>query len=77
MQEIRKYNKIIVANWKLNGSFPFINSLKSNIELDIYVLDKVCIIICPPFPYIKHLNIDYIFKGSQDCSFYLNFILRN
>ena len=35
-------------------------------------MDKVCIIICPPFPYIKHLNIDYVFKGAQDCSFYLN-----
>ena len=32
MLEINKFNKIIVANWKLNGSFEFIESYFNVLE---------------------------------------------
>jgi len=71
MLDISKFNKIIVANWKLNGSFPLINTLIRDIKLGFSNQDKECIIICPPFPYIKDLKSDKFFKGAQDCSIYL------
>ena len=70
MQEIRKFNKIIVANWKLHGSFLFINALIRNIKIGVSLQDNACIIICPPFPYINDLKSDNFFKGAQDCSVY-------
>ena len=70
MQEIRKFNKIIVANWKLNGSFLLINTLIRDIKIDYSMKDKACIVICPPFPYIKDLKSDNFFIGAQDCSIY-------
>ena len=33
MQEIKKFNRFIVANWKLNGSFSFINTFISSMSL--------------------------------------------
>ena len=68
MLKISKFNKIIVANWKLNGSFSFINDLIRGIKIGFSTQDKACIIICPPFPYIKELKSDNFFKGAQDCS---------
>ena len=70
MQEIRKFNKIIVGNWKLNGSFSSINTFIRDIKIGFSTQDKACIIICPPFPYIKDLKSDNFFKGAQDCSIY-------
>ena len=70
MQEIRKFNKIIVANWKLHGSFLFIKALIRDIKIGFSLQDNACIIICPPFPYIKDLKSDNFFKGAQDCSIY-------
>ena len=70
MQEIRKFNKFIVANWKLNGSFSFINTLIRDIKIGFSIQDKACIIICPPFPYIKDLKSNNFFIGAQDCSIY-------
>ena len=43
MLKISKFNKIIVANWKLNGSFSFINDLIKNckdIKFDIYGMNE-------------------------------------
>ena len=70
MQEISKFNKIIVANWKLNGSFSFINTFIRDIKINFSTQDKACIVICPPFPYINDLKSDNFFKGAQDCSIY-------
>ena len=70
MQEIKEFNKIFVANWKLNGSFSLINTLIRDIEIGFSNQNKECIIICPPFPFIKDLKSDKFFKGAQDCSIY-------
>ena len=74
MLEIQKFNKIIVANWKMNGTINFIDNfikqLSNKNNLDPYL----CAIICPPFAYINHisyqLNNNY-YLGGQDCSLFL------
>jgi len=70
MQEIKEFNKIFVANWKLNGSFAFINAFLRDIKIDFTNQNKACIIICPPYPYVKDLKSENFFKGAQDCSIY-------
>ena len=58
MLEINKFDKIIAANWKLNGSFDFINGY-FNIFLypsNISLAPNVCGIICPPSIYL-HLTV--------------------
>ena len=54
--------KIIVGNWKMNGSLDFIGSFFSSFEETL----KKCpnqIILCPPFPYISSVLISI--KGSN------------
>lgn len=69
MMKINEFDKIIVANWKLNGSLEFIasyfeilNSFKFN--------SSVCGIICPPSVYLQSCfnNMESLFLGAQDCS---------
>ena len=70
MQEIKEFNKIFVANWKLNGSFAFIYTFLSEIKIDFSNQTKACVIICPPYSYVKDLKSENFFKGAQDCSIY-------
>jgi triosephosphate isomerase len=69
MLEISKFNKIIVANWKLNGSFDFIQSYFTYIN-SIDLKKDVCGIICSPFVYLDVCNKQSksIYIGAQDCS---------
>lgn len=62
-----KMSKIIVANWKMNGSNAFI---------DIFFQKLVTksphkIIFCPPFPYLgavsSHIKECHYYLGAQDC----------
>ena len=56
--------KVIIINGpNLNLLGKREQSIYGNIAFDDYLLQ-----LKEDF---KHLNIDYIFKGSQDCSFYL------
>jgi len=77
MLEIQKFSKIIVANWKMNGSISFINNFLK--ELDSATLknnhDKsLAIIICPPFTYSYILanKLKNFYLGGQNCSLYLD-----
>ncbi len=60
--------KLIVGNWKMNGSLSF---LKEN--LSYWQTQKIFhqIVICPPFPLLpfakEHLNSPFISLGAQDC----------
>ena len=69
MLEINKFNKIIVANWKLNGSFDFIDNYFLNLS-QTFDNSLTCGIICPPFGYLSKCEekIDNLFLGAQDCS---------
>jgi len=73
MLEINKFNKIIVANWKLNGSFEFIESYFNVLESVDFKKD-ICGIICSPYVYLDKCNqISHSFyTGAQDCSNFKN-----
>ena len=75
MLEITEFNKIIVANWKQNGSLDFIRAYFKDLFADISNNPNVCTIFCPPMPYLQicYLNIKKrksLFLGAQDCSLY-------
>ena len=60
-------SKIIIANWKMNGSLAFINSFFQNLPLAL----QHKIVFCPPFPYLGTVN-QFMKKenyslGAQDC----------
>ena len=71
MIEINKFNKIIVANWKLNGSFDFIEQFFENLN---YNNDNssICGVICPPSLYLQNCyrSIQNLYLGAQDCSIF-------
>ena len=69
MLEINKFNKIIVANWKLNGSFEFIDSYFNALQ-SVTIESDICVIICPPYVYLNKCNqkSEFFYIGAQDCS---------
>ena len=69
MLEINKFNKIIVANWKLNGSFKFIDSYFNALQ-SVNIKSDICAIICPPYVYLDKCNqkSQLFYIGAQDCS---------
>ena len=69
MLEIKEFNKIIVANWKLNGSNDFLEAYFE--ELDLKNLNSdVCGVICPPVTFIQNCysKLFSLYLGAQDCS---------
>ena len=73
MLDINKYNKIIVANWKLNGSIEFLKKYLSNFEKKL-IDSKICGVICPPSIYFDYLyeDLNPLFLGAQNCSNFEN-----
>ena len=69
MLEIKEFNKIIVANWKLNGSKDFLEAYFEELVLKDLNSD-ICGVICPPITYMKdcYLKIPPLHLGAQDCS---------
>ena len=70
MLKMDKFNKIVVANWKLNGSFDFIKSYFEILNSNKSLITNVCGVICPPSIYLSvcDVNIPSIFLGAQNCS---------
>ena len=69
MLEIKEFNKIIVANWKLNGSNDFLEAYFE--ELDLKDLNSdTCGVICPPISYIQNCysKLKSLYLGAQNCS---------
>ena len=72
--KLTNYNKIISANWKMNGSLSLIDDFKRFFIKDYEDINKdVAIIICPPATYLYKFNkiiknYSNIFIGAQDCS---------
>ncbi len=62
-----KMSKIIVANWKMNGSNAFINTFFQ--KLTPKSPHKV--VFCPPYPYLSvvssHIKEYHYYLGAQDC----------
>ena len=69
MLEIRELNKIIVANWKLNGSNDFLEAYFEELDSKNLRLN-VCGVICPPTAYIQNCysKLHSLYLGAQDCS---------
>ena len=57
-------SKIIIANWKMNGSTEFIDSYFSNFMPS----SSNQLIICPPFPYLSLVKNKDLTVGGQNCS---------
>ncbi len=77
MLEIQKFSKIIVANWKMNGSINFITKFLNDLENLAFenTLDQSkCVIICPPFTYSYLIanQLKNCYLGGQNCSLFLN-----
>ena len=70
MKEIQKYNKIIVGNWKLNGSISFIKLYLNNLRYKTNHNNTNLTVICPPYPFINQLLSQKFSVGAQDCSIY-------
>lgn len=73
--------KLIVGNWKMNGTLQdakgLIADIINGIHLDIELLNKYEFLVCPPYiymPTIRHavFNHGYLSFGSQDCSQFEN-----
>ena len=72
MLKINGFDKIIVANWKLNGSFEFIKRYLEAIHSKTSFSNNKCGIICPPSIYLQYcyINIPPLHLGAQDCSIF-------
>ncbi len=69
MLEIQNFKKIIIANWKLNGSIQFAKNYIKNIDF-VSSTDGKNLIVCPPVPLIPYLKSDKFYIGAQDTSIY-------
>ena len=68
MIELDKFNKLFIANWKLNGSISFVKTYLQQIQFKISENSKTSLIICSPFPYIINTKSKDFLLGAQDCS---------
>ncbi len=61
----RKFMKIIVANWKMNGDIDLCDKIINNLKLVIY---PESVIICPPSPLLFMFREVKFKYGAQNCS---------
>ena len=68
MIDLSHFSSFFVANWKLNGSFEFINNFFSSLNIDKST--KKCVAICAPYIYLNYLDVkrNDFYLGAQDCS---------
>ncbi len=72
MLKINKFDRIVVANWKLNGSIEFIEQYLKELNCSKLENSSICGIICIPSVYLHDLagKLNPLFLGGQDCSNY-------
>ena len=70
MIDLSHFTSFFIANWKLNGSFQFIDNFTE--FLKVPKTAKNCITLCPPNLYLNYLKLKKgDFKlGAQDCSYF-------
>jgi triosephosphate isomerase len=56
--------KIIIANWKMNGSNSFIENFFDHWHRP---KNNHIVVFCPPFPYLEKVRQFFPFIGGQDC----------
>lgn len=47
---------LVIANWKMNGSYAANHSLLTNLLPDIAIDPAIQVAICPPFPYLAQVG---------------------
>lgn len=48
--------KLVVANWKMNGSAAVVEQLLPSITSSAAALKQVDVVVCPPFVYLAHVQ---------------------
>ena len=71
MTQVRQ--KLIVANWKMNGAFDMAHSLLEEVLNGTQHFKSPSIVICPPFVYLQHVaqlieSNSSVSLGAQNCS---------
>ena len=68
MIDLKHFSSFFVANWKLNGSYRFIDKFISSLIIDKST--KKCVTLCVPYIYLNYLQLQKkdFFLGAQDCS---------
>ena len=64
------YNKLIVANWKMNPlTSDEAEELSRATQVGAHGLKGLEVVLCPPFPYLAAVNlqISIVRLGAQDC----------
>ena len=64
MLKIENFHKIIIANWKLNGSATFVDTYLRKIKFDINNDKNKRVIICPPFTLINKIKSKNLSFGN-------------
>jgi triosephosphate isomerase len=55
--------KFIIGNWKMNTTFAEAGRLAKTVVDGMGMEDRVCVAVCPPFPYLA--LVEEILKGSH------------
>ena len=59
-------NKLIVANWKVNGSTSLCEEYKILCDWQ----GQATLVVCPPYPYLSQFNPHKAHIGTQNVSIY-------
>lgn len=65
--------KIIIGNWKMNGSLASIKFLSESLDKALKLKNKIDVVVCVPAPYLNYVKEsipDGIFLGAQNVSQY-------
>lgn len=77
----RTMKKLIIGNWKMNGSLDDAKHLIADVVNTIFkqteLLEKAEFVVCPPYlfiPAVRHAitTVDLVTFGAQDCSVFEN-----
>lgn len=58
-------SKLVVANWKMNGSFSFSEHMASDLKAGFDSAMTQSVVVCPPFPYLSNLRDQLSGSGIQ------------
>ena len=65
-EKVMRKNKLIVANWKVNGSTSLCEEYKILCDWQ----GQATLVVCPPYPYLSQFNPHKAHIGTQNVSIY-------
>jgi len=68
MIELSNFTSFFVANWKLNGSYEFIDTYLEALNKEKFI--KNCVVLSPPYLYLDYIKnrLNNFYLCSQNCS---------